>query len=299
MRHFIDQELRGHGLIFDGPLDLVTNAKAAYHRKPLVKNLSVNWPGRRGDGWADMERFLHSPWPEGVKMVEYVVERIKKTDLPMPKDVRRKPRWSEDDGDVDVDRVLRGEADYMRDVRRQRVSGSFQVSLISNLDCGRGHRCNPSGVFFRSACCIALADVLESIGYSVEIWTWTRGTHVFPKPNHHQFVACRPKRMGDPVDYDALCDTMSSWFTSKATFGAFAANPVAAPLDLGYLCEADSGTLLLSECGMGGWEKHLDLEQGTLPVCIPLITGWSREDGLESATEKARLVLDHIVRSQS
>lgn len=304
MKHFLDRQLKGHALIFDGPLDLVKHARDANQGpSPFKKVKDVNWPGRKGNTWDDLERFLHSPWPEAVNMVRRVAEGIRQSDLPEPKDVRRKPRWSEDDGDVDVDRVMYGEPEYMRTTKRQRVQGSMTVSIISNLDSTKSVRCNPSGVFFRSACSIALADILNDLGYTVEIWTWTRGSGVYPKPYDKQFIACRPLAAGQPVDVDAMCDTMSHWFTTQATFGAFAACPDTKPEGFGYAVEPDTTTTEFEKCGMGEWKKYLDLDQGTFPVCVPMIYGsmWGADrlaDGISNAVTQARRVLDAIVAAQ-
>jgi hypothetical protein len=296
--------MKGHALLFDGPLDLVKNARRANENvpNPFKKNTAISWPGRKGYSWADMERFLHEPWPEAVARVKLAVDRIKSVEMPHPKDVRRKRKWSEVDGEVEIDRVMTGEPEYMQNFRREKVIGPFQVALVSNLDLTSGSRCNPSGVFFRSTACIAVADVLENLGYSVEIWTWTRGEECYPKPYPNQFIACRPKKFGDPVDYDALCDTMSSWFTTIASFGAIAAGPVT-PKGLGYACEPDETTYDFEKVGIGGWKKYLDIEQGVLPICIPMIVGSfdldSPYSGIVKAVEVAKRVLEIVSEAQA
>jgi hypothetical protein len=303
VRHFLDEQMKGHALLFDGPLDLVKAAREANEGKlrPFQTNTRVYWPGRKGNTWAEMERFLHEPWPEAMKLISKVVAGIKGTDLPQPKDVRRRPRWSEDDGEVDVDRALHGDPDYMREVKRTMVTGPFHIALVSNLDLGSSHRCNPSGVFFRSACAIALADMLEDLGYTVEIWTWTRGLNVYPQPYPHQFLACCPKRAGDPVDFDALCDTMSAWFTVNASFGAFAACPTP-PVSKGSAVEPNFETTDVAKTGIGKWLKYLDIQDDVVTVPIPMIYGslWSDgiSDGANNAVKAAHKVLETIVNYQ-
>lgn len=303
MKHHIDHELGGHAMLYSGPLDLIEHARKSNENNPealLPKHkLNVFWPGRRGNSWQEMEQFLHSPWQEGVEFIKGIVNRIKKADLPQPKDVRRKGFWSEDDGEVDLDRVLVGEPAYLRNTRRQRVHSSTNIAIISNLDLARGSHCNPSGIWFRSGCSIALADILEELGYGVEIWTWQLGEYVYPEPDHACFIACSPKRFGEPVDYDALADTMSQWFTTKGIWGAMMANPVVQPLTPGVACECNYETLELEKVGMKGWEKYLDLEHGTIPICIPMIQSWSVSAGQDDAAETARKVLQRLVDLQS
>jgi hypothetical protein len=296
--HYLDTELKGHALVFDGPLDLVEQARKANAAKPFYHPKEIRWPGRRGHGYDDMVKFLHSAWPEAVTMIKTITERIRQSDLPQPKSLRRKPRWSEDQGETDVDRVMQGEPEFMRNVKRMRSHGVFSVALVSNLDMSKHGRCNPTGVFFRSSCCMAVADVLEDLGYSTEVWLWCRGTDVYPKPYHKQFVALCPKKAGAPVDYDALCDAMSSWFTTEAIFGSFAACPTA-PISMGCAIEPSYNTTVLEECGIGKWAKYLDIEQGVLPITVPMITGYSVADGYNTAVEQARKVLDHVVQAQN
>lgn len=292
--------MKGWAGLFDGPLDLAEKAREAAKRFPstaLVKYVSINWPGRRGNNWDDVNRFLHSPWPEATQLIKRVVDGVMSEDLPQPKNIKRKPRWNEDDGDVDVDRLLTGEPEYMKQTKRGRSTGPFHVALVSNLDAGKGHQCNSSGVWFRSAACIALADILENLGYTVEIWTWTAGFDVYPDPYHNQFLACRPKAAGDPVDIDSLCDTMSSWFTTTATFGAFNTAPVQ-PESRGGLIEASFKSLDPKESGIKGWYKYLDIGADVIPIAVPMIKGWGLADGLDKASEVVKNILEHICKDQ-
>lgn len=302
MRYFHDTELHGHALIFDGPLDVVNKAKEHNSTPDSFKpNVSFNWPGRRGRNWDDCVRFIHEPWPEATAIIKQIVDGIKSEDLPQPKSLKRRPRWSENDGDLDLDRVLGGEAEHLREVKRAKSTGPHHVALVSNLDAGKGHSCNASGVWFRSGCCIALADILENLGYTVEIWTWTRGYNVYPRPDHHQFLACRPKVSGDSVDVDALCDTMSAWFTMSATFGAFAAGPVKPSCPkgtAGSLVEAKYNTLDPKESGIGPWYKYLQIDQDTVALSVPMITGWGVQDGIKNAAEVAKELLATICEGQ-
>lgn len=298
MKHFLDTQIKGHALIFDGPLDLVVHAEKANRITPFHRPKSIRWPGREGHGYTDMVKFLHSAWPEARDRIKTIAQRLRTADLPMPKSLKRKPRWSDTDGEIDTDRLMHGEPEYLRRVKRELSVGPSRVALVSNLDLTSTGRCNPTGVFFRSSCCIALADILEELGYTVEIWLWCRGEEVYPKPYHKQFVACCPKKAGDPVDYDALCDAMSSWFTTEAIFGAFAACPER-PVGLGDAVECNYDTTLLAECGIGKWAKYLDIEENTVAIPIAMITGWSVEDGYTKAVKVAHAVLERLITLQS
>lgn len=298
MKHFLDTELKGHALVFDGPLDLIDHAEQANSGPTPFHRLSpISWPGRQARTWKEAREFLRKPWPEAMGRVQYVADGIRAADLPTPKSVKRKLRRNEDDGEIDLDRALRGDPDMYTDFKRNRVMGPLSVTLLGNIDASVGHHCNSSGVFFRSSCSIALADVLESLGYSVEIVLWNRGHSVYPMPNHRQFVTCKVKKFGDPVDISAACDAMSSWFTTEAIFGSFAAGPVR-PLSTGAAVYENYSATCLADSGCGPWAKYMDVDQNSVVLPIPMISGWGIEDGLRKGIEVARKVLDRLIAIQ-
>src|SRR5262245_48821286 len=126
MRYYLDTELQGHCLIFDGPLDLVRSGLAGMKKHTdlnanFTKSPNINFPGRRGSGWDIFEKFLGSPWPEAIKRVQFVQAAVKKETMPTPKSFRRKPRFNEVDGEIDVDKAMHGDPDYYRRVQRERT----------------------------------------------------------------------------------------------------------------------------------------------------------------------------------
>lgn len=218
-------------MVFEGPLEMVRMARDANKgANPFKRIKGFNWPGRvcGPDDWAKASSFLEKPWPEAVSMIRYVVDRIRNSGkLPVPKSVKRKPKWSDRDGEVDVDRAIVGDPEYMRQAIRLRLNSPNHVALITNMEVIKGWwSTNPSGVFFRSAAAIAVSEILEEQGYTCEIWFWNRGFGVYPAPDDEQFTACRVKAGHDLTDPHALCDAMSDWFTTNVVFGSYAACPV-------------------------------------------------------------------------
>jgi hypothetical protein len=309
VRHFHDKSLGGHALIFDGPKELVEAARDANRgRNPFKKMGGFRWPGRNcpvGD-WARAAQYLSEPWPEAVAKIKYVVDFIRKMpDLPQPRSVKRKARWSDCEGEVGIDRALKGEPECYRDIRRNPSHAPMNVALLSNLESTKHwYITNPSGLFYRSMAAIAVADVLEECGYSVEVWIWSRGLGVYPKPDDEQFLACKVKHAGDLVDYDAMADAMSDWFTTQAIFGVLAANPEVKPVSKGNGVEAalngfdgfflDDGTPDWYNYGIDYWVKYLDITEDTQAIPIPLVVGASAQ----SAADAAAQVLQRIVEKQ-
>lgn len=297
MKYQLDEKLRTHFLWFDGPLDLLETttrrmaeieAKGAtpYWMKFWV-NPSSYWPERTGTGWQAFRDFIGTPWPHAMKMIQVVVDHVAKAVVADLKDTRRKMRWDENAGEVDVFRAMDGEAEYMRRSVRTRVSVPPHVTLLCNLDATVAG-CNKSGVYYRSAVGMAVADKLEHLGYGVDVVAYCLGTHVYPDPHHVQLVACRPKKAGDPVDFNTMCDAMSEWFTRNAIFGSFACSPVL-PVRLGYAVQPNADDVDPWATPLAPWLRLLDLEQGTVPILVPMASGH-----VDDAVRAAEAVLNRI-----
>lgn len=288
MRHFVDKELKGHALVFDGPLEMVRKAAEVqkeieagmkglkyewdHPRNRVYMEPRVNFVERKANTWDEIQDFLKTPWPTAVKQVSYVVRRIMAEKLPEPKSVRRRGRWDENDGETDLDRLLLGDPDYMRRHFREQIGGPTSVTLICNLDTFTAP--NKVGVYWRSCTAIAASDVLEQLGYSTELWMWCKGGNVYQEPNHEQFTCCRVKEAGAPLDLDAVCDSLSHWFTVKGIFATFAVLPEAK--SIGY-----------ADHQLGAWEKYLDVE-GAMKVYVPIVFG--PDEAIQAAKNVLRWV---------
>lgn len=316
MIYHFDKDLKGHGLIFDGPLELLSLTRKANEGKTtnfakFANNIRVNWPGRVGRSWQDLENFVKTPWPEAVRFIKTVIHGILQAELPKPKSLKRKGRWNDLEGDLSIDRALTGEPEMYRRFQREQAHGPVTVTLMANLDAGD---CNKTGVWFRSAVCIALADILENIGYSVEIWSWCLGCHVYPEPNHNQFTAFSPKKAGYPVDMDALCDSMSHWFTYDAIYGSFACCP-SYPTAVGSAIHPEFDVYTVEGCTKGygnstttlkDWMKYIDTEVGSIVINLPMVTGNIQVvdntvvgSGVTRCQEVAKKVLEIIIEKQA
>lgn len=300
MKVIFDKELKGYAMLFDGPLDVVTHAKKANSgANPFFAPERQTWPGRRGETWADFDRFLHSPWNEAVAKIDSIVNVVRKYVKP-PTNIRRRLRWDETDGEVDIDRLLGGDPEFYRRPKRPRVHAPRNVALVANLESGKGGRSvNPSGLWFRSGVAIAVADMLEDAGYSCEVWIWNLGYYLFPPPHHRCFVAWKAKAAGAVVDKHAMADSMSYWFTTQAVQAVPAANPVGiqttAAYPKGAAVEPNEGVTRVEDVGMGGWIKYLDIGDDVQKVAVPMVYSWSWDDPDSMPVQTARAVLDEIV----
>ena len=72
-------------------------------------------------------------WPDGLNAYGNMIDRLRETEMPRPKSLRRVPRWSEDDGDeIDLDRLRAGQA-FWRDTHRQNRPGPMTVTLVTDM----------------------------------------------------------------------------------------------------------------------------------------------------------------------
>ena len=73
MQYTLDRELKGHCMIFSGPLDLMSETVDAY--KTVNPNaMGTVDPraydkGRKGHGWDCLKGFIKTPWPEAVSVI--------------------------------------------------------------------------------------------------------------------------------------------------------------------------------------------------------------------------------------
>lgn len=279
MREVLDKELKGVAMIMDSPIDAVLCAAAAQENNENwgtkiepYKSKYNSWDEDTNFGsWDELRAAFNKPWEKGVSMVHEMLEELRSCKLPEPKDRRRKRRWSEDRGEIDVDRAIAGELEVYRDIHREWVSGSTSVALLCNLDANAGD--TPERVLWRGAAAIACADLLESHGYSCEIWMWCLGYSVYAHPNSNQFHTCCMKQMGDPLDVDSIIKGLSSWFLRYGLFASFAGAKTNEAVSIGGKCT-----------DLGKWRKHMDITDGIKEVQMSV---WvtTKEQAIQAATK--------------
>ncbi len=264
MRVTLDTKLGGWAMIFDSVTEMADRAAASMQGGKWSKG-NVNYftrafeyVGRKSPkGVLSAGELLRQPWPEAVRLVEAVKRRVEAA-APEPESIRRKPRWTDTEGDISVDRVLAGEQDVYRTTSKKFVQGVPSITLLTNLDTyggmdlESGHlvKMMPkyrteyvwqwpkeiedgvhpvlqpwgTGMFWRSVACAAAVDILESAGYTVDVWAWCNGYGVYSQ-HDKQFTAVKIKTAGQPLNLDALCNATSWWFTTYCLFASFAVAP--------------------------------------------------------------------------
>lgn len=272
MQYTKDTKLRGHAFSFDSPMDVIDSAERGYKisKRGNYLGSSTNWTDKNFESWNHLREVFLKPWKEGIETVEDMLNEIKAQELPRPKSRRRKARWSEDDGEIDIDRVMVGDADFYREVKREIVHGPSNVLLLTNLD-AYGNDTH-SKIFWRGAAAIAAADLIEDAGYSVEIWVWCHGTRVYSGSCSQQFHAFPLKRAGEPIDIGTMINALSGWFLRTVLYNTF----------------ADTTTKTIGTGGpnfeLGGWRKYIDAGTDDM-IEIQMPVAESKKEATECAKE--------------
>lgn len=205
---------------FDSIEELLADVRAAdLDQGPGVRALKrKEFVGRYFNTWSDVYSAAMSAWPEGMDTVQRMVRELEDdSSVPKPVSRRRRPRFSEDDGDeLDYDRLRSGQP-FWRTSRRQSTRGPQTVTIV--VDVNARSAIEHSNILWRGAAAIAMTHVLEQAGFRVELWTAHRTEHAYTDGSNHMHVVCL-KRAGDPLDAGTLVSAVSGWFLRSVMFRA-------------------------------------------------------------------------------
>lgn len=209
---------RSFEMIADG--NLMRNTKqmnSTYdgHRRRAHQGFrESNWIGRDFYSWEEVVAAATAVWHDGLQQVERMQEQIARQ-MPVPKTRKRKGRWSESNGEIDIDRTMRGEFEYMRDHRRETNQGPATISLICNV--GGTYDVSATAMLWRSAAAVAVIDVLEQAGYAVELWMYNQADHAYQN-RENVFMACKVKECSDVLDKGQIINVLAPWFFRTLNF---------------------------------------------------------------------------------
>lgn len=222
------------GRIFDSLADMIGECQRIPQDRSEVGAASItssSFVGRKFSGLADAYAALQTVWTDGIEIVDRMTRELDSTDLPKPVSRRRKPRFSEDDGDeLDYDRLRTGRA-FWRTSRRQNTRGPATVTVV--VDVCASCRVDHQDILWRGAAAIALTKRLEEAGYRVELWA-----SMFSKENYRNstngFVAVCLKRPNEPLDESTLVNAVSGWGFRSLWFQASCLGTKQIHPNLGY-----------------------------------------------------------------
>lgn len=123
------------------------------------------WMG--GVSPSELEAIVSKGWAEGAQRVRALADSFRDK-LPHPTSIRRRKVWTDQGDELDRDKVYSGQLDTAwRRTVRQEMNAQQVVSVVLPW----AHYCNvlAEDLFWAGAAMLALTDVLEDAGYSVEL----------------------------------------------------------------------------------------------------------------------------------
>ncbi len=171
--------------------------------------------------WNDAKRAVVSDWPEGMQVLNDMLDELGHIQLHAPKSRRRKVHFRQDDGDeIDCDR-LRGGQEFWRTSTRENTTASVPITIVAKM--GGTRVVNPKDLFWCGVAAITLADILEQNGYMVKLV----GCHIneeMYKNGDGNTGFLELKEVGMPMNKDAIAKAFSGWFHRTITFQSYCAS---------------------------------------------------------------------------
>lgn len=225
MERIEDLELHGVAHIYDSPQAVA--ATACREGRQVKLGISdcfydAAWIGRDGiTSWPIVELMSRDTWVKGLQTIARMRDALESSDIPSPLALRRELQFNDDCGELDIERLLADEERCFS--RMEGVTTITQRKVTLTFTPGENSWCDPEKMIWRGAAIAALSDLLESNGYSVEVWGWTNALQVFEDhPTLSScFVAYCVKPMGEPVDNNTMANAVSAWFFRTAILGSY------------------------------------------------------------------------------
>ena len=254
MRRFPDYKNMAQVFLPDSVHEMVDIAVATASPQVRLPDYSGTWLGREFEGWADVADKFNRPWKEGLELVHQMMDKVKQHVTMTPQDLRRKMKYNDYEGAIDIDRAMSGESEIYRKAKRQMRVSTRNVALLANIGNVGSYRA--SEMFWRGIAACVIIDILEEAGYQCELWIYNTAHNAFRSSPSKAFIATKVKATEDPLNLDLVCNCLSAWFHRAIVFG-FRASIA------GYSIGGCS-----SRPELGELREHIDLVQGiqTVPV---------------------------------
>jgi hypothetical protein len=150
-----------------------------------------------------------------MEVLQAFVERLEKVPIPEIKSHKRQVKFNETEGDeIDLDRLRQGQP-FWRKSEREETVGPTTITIV--IDTSTAAHYDSADILWRGAAGVALTKILESKGYSVELWV-VNGCKLFMGLSTRVMSSCCLKRCMDPLDMSTLINVVAGWFYRTVTF---------------------------------------------------------------------------------
>lgn len=187
-----------------------------YFRDILADTSFLGVPMPRG--WDSVWELAGGTWQDGVTAVEEMAAELAKVKLPDPVTRVRRNAWSEEVGvEFNLDRCMTGQPYWRRPTVRP--SGGIQSVMLAVQISALGH-VSPRQMFWRATAAVAMAEILESRGYTADIIAYSNGVCGY-RSGADAFQATWVKRAGEPLDVGSLVTVTAPWFRRTIGFAGY------------------------------------------------------------------------------
>jgi hypothetical protein len=196
--------------------DTVKNLETGYTHPAKCE---LDWTGgKRYQTWAEAGIGHLTPDATHLKTIATITEAIREK-MGDVTDIKRKASWSDQSGEIDVDRVMAGEPVCYRRTSRKRVTTATSVTIY--LAMSASARTKDADINRRTAIAVAVADVLEDAGVQVEIIGTMHTTGCYntgtPKNCENMIVM---KEAGEELSVAKLSSMSTAWFLRVPIFAS-------------------------------------------------------------------------------
>lgn len=218
--------------VFESVSEFADLVKSTSDKNPVFRTLlqgrvgdTIDFLGRELGGISGLMEKIDGVWQDGLDTLAEMMKQLRDVEMPSPVQRTRRTRFNEDSGDeVDHDRLRAGNPEFWRDSFRQPCYGSpvIVINAMIHMPCSLEH----GQAIWRGAAAIAMATILESAGYSVELWATNEviaGDKHCPGGDSagRCFATVKLKAAGDPINESSLVNAISTWFMRTMFFSSY------------------------------------------------------------------------------
>jgi len=200
---------------FSGPIDAATTI-SNYMQKPNVDWKAAHIHNKEHLGkeilsWSDVPSAFNTVERQDKTMFNNVLTKIRGAIDVQPMCVKRKLRWDDSEGDIDLDRALSGEPEFYGQHKRVTSRSADPITIIASVSAPVYMK--PEDIFWSGAATCCVIDMIEEAGYQTEVIVCSGSENVYEDYTFkHQFSSMKIKGEGDPLDVDSIINATSPWF---------------------------------------------------------------------------------------
>ncbi len=233
------------------------------HRTPGINFHNPKWLGHEQmTSWSNARRIFNSPWTKGMNLLNDMQQKLAGISLPRPTSTRRRMQFNDANGEVCVDRAMRGELEVFRDTSKREVFSSKVLRLIIPMSFSSS--VEASDILWNAVAATAVCDIFEESGRMVELCCAFGSIRPFINHNVKNLgVLATLKEAGEPLNAAAAVNCLSPWFFRVFLFAQQDGNGIDVDSGRGMpVYAANSGFFSMM------WEK-LEVPADTETIMMP------------------------------